>query len=61
MDGSTWMFSVMTEEHQFKCGGINAYPAFCDPLQTTLERERYALLLAAMYDSFNIDFYIQTA
>ena len=59
MDGSAWTFSVVTDDRQVKCAGINGYPAFRDPLHTTTERERFALLVAAMYECFNLDIYLQ--
>lgn len=61
MDGSSWRFAVSIDDRNCKCGGNNAYPAFIDPRQTTTDRGRYALLIAAMYACFDIDTYIHIA
>jgi len=58
LDGSTWMFSATCGGQSCHCGGVNAYPSFADPQQTTLDQGRYALLLTAIYDCFGIDSYI---
>jgi len=61
MDGSSWTFAICIADRDCKCGGNNAYPAFRDPRQTTTDRGRYAVLLAAMYACFDIDTYIHIA
>lgn len=60
-DGSAWSFSMSFSNQTHQCGGVNAYPSFADPVQTTMQRGRFALLLAAMYASFDIDTYIHIA
>jgi len=61
MDGSTWSFVAAIEGNECKCGGFNAYPSFGAATQTTLDRGRYALLVAALYACFDIDTYIHIA
>jgi hypothetical protein len=60
-DGSSWTFVASGGSHECCCGGVNAYPSFVDPKQTTVDRRRFALLRAAMYDCFGIEGYIQEA
>jgi hypothetical protein len=60
-DGSSWTFVASTGSRECRCGGVNAYPSFADPKVTTLDRGRFALLRAAMYDCFGIEGYIQQA
>lgn len=61
LDGSGWSFIASCEGRQCRCGGVNAYPSFADVSRTTTDRGRYALLVAAMYDCFCIDGYINQA
>lgn len=61
MDGSCWSFLASFENDECRCGGCNAYPSFADPKQTSMQRSRFALLCAALYDCFNIDGYIHQA
>ena len=61
MDGSSWTFSASSEKRNCRCGGSNGYPSYADPLQTTMDHGRFALLRAAMYDCFGIDGYIYQA
>lgn len=61
LDGSWWTFSCKIGEQTHKCGGNNAFPSFHDPLQTTADRGRYAMLTAAIYACFGIDTYIHSA
>ena len=60
-DGSAWTFSATLGERSCRCGGVNGYPAFNDPQQTTTDRGRLALLQAALYDCFGIEAYIHQA
>jgi hypothetical protein len=60
-DGSVWSFSAELGGRSCRCGGANAYPSFADPSQTTLNRERFALLHTALYDCFAIEAYIYQA
>jgi hypothetical protein len=60
-DGSSWSFTASDGERQCHCGGVNAHPSFADHSVTTLDRGRFALLLAALYDCFGIEGYIQQA
>jgi hypothetical protein len=60
-DGSSWSFTASDGERQCHCGGVNAHPSFADRNVTTLDRGRFALLLAALYDCFGIEGYIQQA
>jgi len=61
MDGSSWRFAIRIDDRECECGGRNAYPAFRNPRQTTTDRGRYAMLLAAMYACFDIETYIHIA
>lgn len=61
LDGSAWSFAALIGGSECRCGGANAYPAFGDVSQSSLQQERYALLLAALYDCFDIDAYIRRA
>ncbi len=61
LDGSEWTFSASMGSRNCQCGGGNAYPSYADPQQTTLDRGRFGLLRAAMYDCFGIDGYIRQA
>ena len=60
-DGSSWSFIACDGERQGRCGGVNAHPSFADHKMTTLDRGRFALLHAALYDCFGIEGYIQQA
>ena len=60
-DGSSWLFAASIDGRECECGGVNAYPAFQDASQTTTNRGRYALLLAALYACFHIGTYIHIA
>jgi hypothetical protein len=60
-DGSSWSFIASDGERQCRCGGVNAHPSFADHKVTTLDRGRFALLRAALYDCFGIEGYIQQA
>lgn len=62
MDGSSWTFTASFEGRECRSGGVNAYPAFANPIQTAaLDRGRFGLLCASLYDCFAIDLYIQQA
>lgn len=54
-DGSSWSFTAAMGDRECRCGGVNAYPAFQSPSETTLRGGRYALLVEAMYQSFGIN------
>jgi hypothetical protein len=60
-DGSSWSFIASDGERQCRCGGVNAHPSFADHKVTTVDRGRFALLRAALYDCFGIEGYIQQA
>ncbi|MFO0825818.1 MAG: hypothetical protein U0792_22310 [Gemmataceae bacterium] len=60
-DGSTWSFVGSDGSRQCRCSGINAYPSLVDPATTTLNRGRFALLRAALYDCFGIESFIHQA
>ena len=59
MDGSHWSFEVAKGDRTYKCGGFNGYPSFADASQTTTEEGRFALLVAAMYSCFKLEYYVQ--
>lgn len=61
LDGSSWSFIASDGERECRCGGVNAHPSFADPKATTVERGRFALLHAALYDCFGIEGYIRQA
>jgi hypothetical protein len=61
MDGSSWSFTATFSNQTCKTSGGNAYPSYLDVNKTVLERERYGLLIAALYDCFNIETYIHIA
>ena len=61
LDGSEWTFSASSGSHNCQSGGCNAYPSYADPKQTAIDRGRFALLRAAMYDCFGVDGYIYKA
>jgi hypothetical protein len=58
-DGSSWSFIASDGERQCRCGGVNAHPSFADHKLTTIDRGRFALLHAALYDCFGIEGYIE--
>lgn len=60
-DGSAWMFTAANGARECRCGGVNAYPSYSDFKQTTIYRERFVLLHAALYDCFGIEGYIHEA
>jgi hypothetical protein len=60
-DGSAWKFSAQIDGRFCRCGGLNAYPSYAAVAQTTLNRERFALLVSAIYDIFSIETYILQA
>lgn len=60
-DGSAWSFSASFGGRSCRCGGENAYPSFSNAKQTTIDRGRFALLQAAMYDCFRIDGFVHEA
>src|SRR5436190_16714719 len=55
LDGSAWSFAASFGDRQCKCAGVNGYPSFGDPTQTTTERGRLACLIAAMYECFHVE------
>ncbi len=59
LDGSSWSFIASDGERECRCGGVNAYPSFADHQVTTVDRGRFALLHAALYDCFGIEGYIR--
>lgn len=60
-DGSSWTFNVAFNGKTNRAAGSNAYPSFADPVDTSLSRDRFDLLVAAIYSTFNIDYYIKQA
>ena len=60
-DGSSWSFIASDGDRECHSGGVNAYPSLVDHEVTTVNRGRFALLLAALYDCFGIEGYIQQA
>jgi hypothetical protein len=60
-DGSSWSFIASDGARQCRCGGVNAHPSFADHMVSTVERGRFALLRASLYDCFGIEGYIQQA
>jgi hypothetical protein len=62
-DGSAWSFAASFERRNCRCGGVNAYPSFADVNLTTIapDRGRFLLLRAAMYECFQIEWYILQA
>ncbi len=61
LDGSSWAFNVVLDGQTNRSAGSNAYPAFSDPAETSLSRDRFDLLIAAVYSTFSIDHYIEKA
>lgn len=61
LDGSSWSFIASDGVRQCRCGGVNAHPSFGDHQVTTVDRGRFALLRAALYDCFGIEGYIREA
>lgn len=60
-DGSSWSFIAFDGERQCRCGGVNAHPSFADHTISTVDRGRFALLHAALYDCFGIEGYTHQA
>ncbi len=60
-DGSAWKFEAEINGRICRCGGANAYPAYSSPLTTSMNRERFSMLEAALYDAFSIEGYIHQA
>lgn len=60
-DGSAWSFAASIESRECKCGGANGYPSFADASKTTIDRGRFAMLLAAMHACFDIETFIHVA
>lgn len=58
-DGSSWTFNVAFNGKTHRAAGFNAYPSFADPAETSLSRDRFDLHVAAIYSTFNIDYYIE--
>ena len=61
IDGSAWSFTAAIGHQECKCAGANGYPSFAAISQTTTDRGRFAMLLAAMYACFDIDTFIHVA
>lgn len=61
LDGSSWTFSASLGSRTCSSGGENGCPCFSAPRQTTLGRGRFSLLIAALYDCFQIEAYIHQA
>lgn len=61
LDGASWAFNVAFNDQTNRSAGSNAYPAFSDPAETSLSRDRFDLLVAAVYSTFGIDYYIEQA
>lgn len=61
LGGSVWTFAAAFPDRECRCGGSNGYPSFADASLTTLDRGRFACLIAAMYACFEIELYIHVA
>ena len=61
LDGSAWTFTANIGARNCRASGWNAYPSFADATTTSLERGRFGLLHAALYDCFAIEAYIYQA
>jgi hypothetical protein len=61
LDGCSWVFDAQFGNHISKSSGSNAYPSFADPSKTSLSRDRFGLLIAAIYSTFGNDSYIDEA
>ncbi|MEZ6132413.1 MAG: hypothetical protein R3C59_27430 [Planctomycetaceae bacterium] len=61
LDGCSWTFDAQFGGHINHSAGSNAYPSFADPLKTSLSRDRFDLLITAIYSAFRIDYYIDQA
>ncbi|QGJ68709.1 Hypothetical protein PBC10988_3700 [Planctomycetales bacterium 10988] len=48
LDGMYWSFRAAMAEKECDAGGENAFPSFADPKKTSLEQERYGLLVGAI-------------
>lgn len=61
LDGGQWWFRASLNDRECQSGGWNAFPSYSDPTTTSLTAQRFALLRACLYDSFDIDVYIRQA
>ena len=61
MDGSAWSFAVSIGGRQCQCSGANGYPSFADVSLTTIDRGRFACLIAAMYACFDVETFVHIA
>jgi hypothetical protein len=61
LDGGWWSFNAVIGVRSIKAAGVNAYPSYADPQQTTTDEARFRLLCAALYDCFYIDGAIRSA
>ncbi len=55
MDGSTWSFEAAVRGRKCRTGGSNGYPSYASAGKTSLEPERYGLLMAAFRECFRIE------
>lgn len=56
-----WSFAASIAGRECCCRGYNAYPSYSDVTVAITERGRFGLLIAAMYECFQIDSYIYLA
>lgn len=61
MDGGHWWFKAKLHDRVCHSAGENAYPSYHDPRQTTLNPERFDLLRAGLYETFQIEHFIYQA
>ena len=54
MDGMSWTFAGSIGGRDINAGGGNAYPSFDDVAKSSLDADRYALLVFAFHRSFGI-------
>jgi len=54
LDGGWWTFQARVYDCERKTGGWNAYPSLADPLQTTINIERYGQLVVAIQNIFAV-------
>ena len=59
LDGSRWSFAASFDKHTVDSAGDNAFPSFSDASKTSVTRDRFDLLTAAIYTCFSIEYYIQ--
>jgi hypothetical protein len=60
-DGSAWTFTAKIGNVACHTGGSNAFPSFESPTKASIQRERFALLVSALYDAFEINAYVVLA